>query len=221
MSSSLEEENAHLRAELKTLRAQFEELLQIAAKQSQELGELRTMLRRKVTGERPPPTSETAPADPEGDTVSPETAPPADGATADPLAGVRPTRNANRKRRSKGAGRRASGASYADPRGRFALRGRRLRALWEHAPARSRSDVGRSKSLGATNESALRMFGAELGDLSGWKEQSAAVRPRSTRRAGSDRPRWRGARRRGRWGPTNRCRRARRPGAGRACRRVA
>ncbi len=37
MSSHLEEENTRLRAELKALRAQFEELLQIAAKQSQEL----------------------------------------------------------------------------------------------------------------------------------------------------------------------------------------
>lgn len=120
MSSSLEEENARLRAEnaalraeLEELRPQFEELLQIAAKQSQELSELRTMLRRKVTGERPPPTSEAAPADPEGDTASPGTAPPADdtaaepGPDADPLAGVRPTRNSSRKPRSKGTGRRA------------------------------------------------------------------------------------------------------------------
>jgi hypothetical protein len=108
MSSSLEEENARLRAEQKTLRAQFEELLQIAAKQSQEICELRLMLRRKVTGERPPPTSEKAPADPEGDTASPGTAPPAAAAAAaaDPLAGVRPPRNPSRKPRSKGTGRR-------------------------------------------------------------------------------------------------------------------
>lgn len=114
MSSLLEDENVRLRtevgtlrAELKTLRAQFEELLQIGAKQSQELSELRTMLRRKVTGERPPPPSEAAPVDPEGDTASAGTAPPADGATADPLAAVRRAQNPDRKPRPKGAGRQA------------------------------------------------------------------------------------------------------------------
>ena len=112
MSSHLEAENARLRAEnaalreeLRELRAQFEELLQIAAKQSQELGELRTMLRRKVTGERVPPASDPGPADPEGDTASSRTEPPA-AASADPLAGVRPARKPGRKPRSKGTGRR-------------------------------------------------------------------------------------------------------------------
>jgi len=120
MSSPLEAENARLRTEnaalrteLEELRGRFEELLQIAVKQSQELGELRTMLRRKVTGQRPPPTGEAAAADPEGDTASPGTAPPAadtvaePGPDADPLADVRPKRNPNRKPRSKGSGRRA------------------------------------------------------------------------------------------------------------------
>jgi hypothetical protein len=96
------------------LRAQFEELLQIAARQNQEISELRTMLRRKVTGVRPAPTGKPAPADPEGDTPSPGTVPPGEGGVAegtpdppaDPLAGVRPKRNPNRKPRSKGTGRR-------------------------------------------------------------------------------------------------------------------
>lgn len=104
---TLEMEVVRLRAALAASEARFEELLQIAAKQSQELSELRTMLRRKMTGERPPRTGEAAPADPEGDTASPGTAPPADDAVADPLDGVRPKRDPNRKPRSKGTGRRA------------------------------------------------------------------------------------------------------------------
>lgn len=104
---SLEAEILRLRAALAASEARFEELLQIAAKQSQELSELRTMLRRKVTGARPPPTSEAAPADPEGDTASPGIAPPVDDAAADPLAGVRPAQNPSRKPRAKGTGRRA------------------------------------------------------------------------------------------------------------------
>lgn len=122
MSLHLEAEIARLRTALaesearyQALHAQFEELLQLAARQSQELGELRTMLRRKVTGERPPPASDPSPADPEGDTASARTEPPAAdaaadppaaGAVADPLAGVRPARPA-RKPRSSGTGRRA------------------------------------------------------------------------------------------------------------------
>lgn len=119
MSSPLEAENARLRtenaalrAELAELRAQFEELLQIAAKQHQELSELRTMLRRKTTGVRPPPAGEAAPPDPEGDTASPGTAPLVDDATAepvpnpDPLAAVRRKGSPHRKPRSKGTGRR-------------------------------------------------------------------------------------------------------------------
>ena len=104
-NASLRSENQQIRAELKDLRAQFEELLQIAAKQSQDLSELRTMLRRKMSGERPPPTSEAAPADSEGDTAAAGIAPPA-AADADPLAGLRQPRNPSRKPRSKGTGRR-------------------------------------------------------------------------------------------------------------------
>ncbi len=107
MSSHLEAEIVRLQTALAESEARFEELLQIAAKQSQEISELRTMLRRKMTGVRPPPTSDAAPADPEGDTASPGTGPPADAAAADPLAGVRPKRNPKRKPRSKGTGRRA------------------------------------------------------------------------------------------------------------------
>jgi transposase len=106
MSSPLEAEIVRLNAALAESEARFEELLQIAARQSQELSELRAMLRRKVTGERPPPTSESAPADPEGDTAAPGTAPPAADEPVDPLAAIRPPRNPNKKPRSKGTGRR-------------------------------------------------------------------------------------------------------------------
>lgn len=107
MSPSLEEENARLRAELATLRAQFEELLQIAAKQRDELNELRAMLRRRVKGQRHAPPSGAAPADSEGDTASPTTEPPVAANDADPLAAVRPRPKSNRKPRAKGTGRRA------------------------------------------------------------------------------------------------------------------
>jgi transposase len=122
MSSHLEQENAALRAEvadlraqLKALRAQFDELLQLAAQQGEQITELRTMLRRKVTAK--PAAAGDGPADPEGDTASPaspSTAPsgadadPAPGVTgADPASGPPEAKPEKRKRvRRKGAGRR-------------------------------------------------------------------------------------------------------------------
>lgn len=80
MSFLIERENAALRAEVidlraqnKLLRAQVDELLDLAAKQGEQLVELRTMLRRRVTGK--PAATGGGLTDPEGDTTSPLTAP--------------------------------------------------------------------------------------------------------------------------------------------------
>jgi transposase len=93
-------ETAEVRTQLKKLQADFDALLEIATKQSEQLAELRTMLRRKTTPQKPPAA---VPSDPEGDTASATTEPSAAVADPDPAPVPKPWPK-KVKTRPKGAG---------------------------------------------------------------------------------------------------------------------
>ena len=109
-------ENAELRAELKQVRAQLADLLEIAATQNTHLSDLRTMLRRKMEARKgvhptPPVDPEDDPDKPGGGGAAgpgPENAPTDTPPPAPPT--VPPTKRP-RKPRAKGTGRLAPPAN--------------------------------------------------------------------------------------------------------------
>ncbi len=97
---------AELRAELRTLRAQVDELLQLAATQNERLSDLTTMLRRKMAQRKNGATNASSTTDPEEDTGAdgPEPA-----AAPEPVAlpaPAAPKEKRPRTPRAKGTGRR-------------------------------------------------------------------------------------------------------------------
>lgn len=101
-----ESQNAELRAELKQLRAQVGDLLEIAATQNSHLSDLRTMLRRKMDARKgantPPPVGPDDDPDKPGGTAGTG---PADAPAPPAPSGGSPTKPPRRPR-AKGTGRR-------------------------------------------------------------------------------------------------------------------
>jgi transposase len=111
-----EAQNAELRAELKQMRAQMADILELAATQNTALSDLRTMLRRKMQARKgasptPPPDSEGDPDKPGGGgaaATGPDTTPPG---TPPPARPAGPPAKRPRKPRAKGTGRLAPPAN--------------------------------------------------------------------------------------------------------------